>query len=150
MKFLLVCALLLVTAGRSPAQGVVIQDSAGHRLNTWSARSNNGAKFMGTWTVAADTIEGSVRGSWTMIDAQGKILAAGTWSAAKSETEWTGFWRASVEQRAGEYGGTWSTKINRKASAPISDLFEQALNAVVAGNWWFGNYSGTWSLRAYK
>lgn len=105
---------------------------------------------MGTWTVAPDTIEGRVRGTWTLIDTQGKILAAGTWSAAKSANEWTGFWRASVEQRAGEYGGTWSTKINLKPSAQLPALFEQALSAIVGGNWWFGNYSGSWSVRAYK
>jgi hypothetical protein len=150
MKFFLICVMLFATAEVSAAQGVVIQDSTGHRLNTWSARANNGAKFMGTWTAVPDTIEGRVRGTWTLIDTQGKILAAGTWSAAKSATEWTGFWRASVEQRAGEYGGTWSTKINRKSNAQLTDLFEQALSAVVDGNWWFGNYTGTWSIRAYK
>lgn len=150
MKFFyFVCLLLFATAERSAAQ-IVIQDSAGHRLNTWSARANNGARFMGTWTAVPETIEGRVRGTWTLIDTQGKILAAGTWSAAKSKNEWTGFWRASVEQRAGEYGGTWTTKTNLKPGAQLTDLFEQALSAVVAGNWWFGNYSGSWSVHAYK
>ena len=149
MRFSLICLLLFATATSSQAQAVVFQDSAGHRLNTWTARANNGAALAGTWTVAPNA-DGTVRGSWTLVNTKGVTLASGTWSAAKSANEWTGSWRASVDQHAGDYGGTWSAKINLAAGREFTNLFEKALDAVIGGNWWFGPHTGTWSIRAYK
>lgn len=143
------CLTLLLTAAPSHAQAVVIQDSAGHRLNTWTAKANNRVALMGTWTVAPDT-SGTVKGTWTLVDTQGRTLAAGKWSAVKSENGWTGSWRASVDQNAGDYGGTWSARMNLEPSSEFPALFEQALNAIVSGRWWFGEHTGTWSIRAYK
>lgn len=147
--FFLVCLTLLLTTGRSDAQAVVFQDSAGHRLNTWTARTNNGVALTGTWTIAPGVSDGTVRGTWTLVDANGETRAAGTWSAAKSANEWIGSWRATVDQRAGEFGGTWSARVKLNASSQLSALFESALNAVVGGRWWFGNNTGMWSVRAY-
>jgi len=149
LRNFLVGCLLSMFAAQSSAQ-VVIQDSAGHRLNTWSARANNGHAFFGTWTGVADTISGKVRGGWTLIDKQGRTLAAGTWEAEKSVNGWTGSWRARVEQRAGDYGGTWSAKTTLSSDAKLPALFEKALISIAGGNWWFGNHSGSWSIRAYK
>ena len=149
-SFFVVCFVLLLSGKQANAQAVVIQDSSGHRLNTWSARAENGTRLIGTWTAVPDTVNQTITGTWTIIDIQGRTLGAGIWSAAKSANEWTGSWRAVAEQHAGDYGGTWSAKINLKPNAQLADLFEQALAAVVGGRWWFGPHTGTWSVRAYK
>ena len=149
-SLLLLCLFLFAAPVSSRAQAVIFQDSAGHRLNSFMARANNGHTFMGTWTVVADTLNGSVKGTWTLVDAKGRDLGAGTWTAAKSVDGWTGSWRARADQRAGEYGGTWSTKLKLDPRAQITKMFELALKSVVGGSWWFGPYTGTWSVRAYK
>src|SRR4051812_37602781 len=117
----LICLLLIAAPGSSRAQAVIFQDSAGHRLNSWTATANNGHRFMGTWTAVRDTLDGSVKGTWTLVDPKGRDLGAGTWTASKSVDGWTGSWRARAEQRAGEYGGTWSTKIKLDPRAQITD-----------------------------
>ncbi|HVD60172.1 MAG TPA: hypothetical protein VNC11_04810 [Gemmatimonadaceae bacterium] len=148
--FSLICLLFLAAPRSSRGQAVIFQDSAGHRLNSWTARANNGHSFMGTWTAVPDSADGSVKGTWTLVDGQGRTLGAGTWTAAKSVDGWTGSWRARAEQRAGEYGGTWSTKIKLDPRAQINEMFELALKSAVGGSWWFGNYTGSWAIHAYR
>ena len=49
-------------------------------------------------------------------DAQGRTLAEGAWSAAKSSDRWTGGWRALlVSGRNGEYSGTWAADLDRES-----------------------------------
>jgi hypothetical protein len=148
--FFLTCLLFLIAVHESGAQAPVIQDSAGNRLNTWTARANTGARFMGTWTAIPDSTSGNVTGTWTLIDPQGRTLADGTWSAAKSPEGWSGAWRATVTGHQGDYGGTWSVGVRLRANAPFPDLFEKAFQTVVSGNWRAGRHSGTWSIQAFK
>ena len=65
----------------------------GRRGNTWAARNSSGQTFAGTWTASEDVKTGAVTGAWTMVDAQGRAVASGGWSAAKSPTGWSGSWR---------------------------------------------------------
>ena len=146
----LIFLLFLIAVHGINAQGVVFQDSAGHRLNTWTARANTGARFMGTWTAVPDSTSGNVTGTWTLIDAQGRTLADGTWSAAKSPEGWSGAWRATVTGHQGDYGGTWSAGVRLKTNAPFADLFAKAFQAAVSGNWRAGGHSGSWSIQAFK
>ena len=148
--FFLLCLLFPIAVDRSGAQAVVFQDSTGNRLNTWSARSSTGVALMGTWTAVPDPTSGAVNGTWTLVDAQGRTLGAGLWSAAKSPEGWTGAWRAAVDGHEGDYGGTWSAGVNLKANARFADLFEKAVQSVVGGKWRYGGYSGAWSIRAFK
>lgn len=141
------CVLFLI------ALGGVADAGQASRQGTWSARVGTGTKapmFGGTWTATADPATGAVTGSWTLIDAKGKIVTRGAWSAAKSATGWTGSWRAVVEGSKGEYSGTWSANVKLKPDARFADLFEGAVKAAVSGSWRAHRSSGQWSIRALE
>ena len=146
---LLVLGLLLPTVG-PVLHGRVLQSSPGSlgRANTWSATTSTGRTFTGTWTAVADSKTGHVTGTWTLLDAQGRTVARGGWSAAKTPGEWTGRWRATVSGRNAEYSGTWSAKGGLQANAPLADLFAKAVQDVVSGRWRAGRQSGAWTIRA--
>lgn len=137
---LVVCLLFLVAVEGSRAQAA--------RLNTWSARSTTGLTLGGTWTAVADPTTGAVTGTWTLMDATGRTVRRGGWSAAKSPAGWTGAWRAAASGSKAEYSGTWSAGVNLKADARFADLFAMAVKTVVSGNWRVGRQSGAWSIRA--
>jgi hypothetical protein len=117
--------------------------------NTWTATSSNGRTFVGTWTVVPDRVTGAVGGTWTLLDAQGRTVARGGWSATKTPAGWSGRWRAAPAGGGAEYAGTWSANVRLEPNAPFSDLFEGALQGV-SGGWRAGGYSGSWSIRAYQ
>jgi hypothetical protein len=153
MPFLLLCLLLLAAVDVTGGQAVVRPDSAGIAHNwfgTWSARTSSGRTFMGTWTAIPDSTTGTVTGQWTLTNAQGKAVATGAWSAAKSPERWTGGWRAVVAGRAGEHSGTWTAAGDLEVDRSFVDLFERAVEAVVSGNWRAGGQAGAWSIRARK
>jgi len=135
--------------GRVALQGVAVGGQSG-RPNTWNAITSTGRSFMGTWTGVADQASGAVSGTWTLADAQGRTVTRGLWSATKSPSGWTGAWRASISGGRAEYSGTWSAGVQLKTDEQLVDLFEQALQAAVSGNWRAGGQSGRWSIRAFK
>ena len=147
----LLCLLSLGAPAVSGAQAVARQDTSataqGKRSGTWSARNTSGTTFTGTWTAVLDAKTGTVTGTWTLIDAQGKTVMGGGWSAAKSPTQWNGAWRAIVTGSNGEYSGTWTAGVDLKADALLDDLFEKAVRAVVSGTWRAGTKSGAWAIR---
>ena len=151
---LLLCQLLLAAIDVSGAQAVVRQDTAGsaqsNRSGTWSATNNSGLRLMGTWTAVPDPKSGTVTGTWTLLDAQGRTVAGGGWSAAKSPARWAGAWRAVISGRDGEYSGTWTAGVDLNVDALFVDLFEKAIQTIVSGNWRAGSKSGAWSIRASK
>jgi hypothetical protein len=123
-------------------------------VNTWAARSSSGQTFGGTFTAKEDAETGAVTGSWTLLDAQGRSLATGAWSAAKSPTGWTGSWRAVAAGRPGEYAGTWSARSDLKGphlkgSATFGDLFAAAAKSAVSGTWRAGGQSGAWTIQVF-
>ena len=148
------CLLLLAAINLSGAQAAARQDTSGtaqsKQSGAWSARASTGLTLMGTWTAVLDTTKGTVTGMWTLGDGQGRTVANGGWSAAKSPTQWTGAWRAIVAGRDGEYSGTWTAGVGLKGDARFVDLFEKAVEAVVSGTWKTGGHSGAWSIRAAK
>lgn len=151
---LLLCLLLLAAVGVSGAQVVARPDSArnvqSNRSGTWAARTATGLTLMGTWTAVPDSTGLTVTGTWTLNDAQGRPVANGAWSAAKSPERWTGAWRSVVAGRNGEYSGTWTAAGGLGAHATFADLFEKAVQDVVSGNWRAAGQSGAWSIRTLK
>jgi hypothetical protein len=145
--FFLLCVLFLIAADRSAAQAIVPQAVP---VNTWSARSNSGLSLLGTWTVVPDTARGTASGTWTLVDAQGNTVTGGGWSASKSPAGWNGAWRAVIAGTTVDHVGTWSSGIDLKADASFAELFEKALETFVSGNWRYGRYSGSWTIRAFK
>ena len=145
--FFLVCLLVLVASGRSAAQGAVPQAVP---VNTWSAKSNSGLTLLGTWTVVPDTTRGTATGTWILVDAQGNTVTGGAWSASKSPAGWDGAWRAVIAGNTADHVGTWTSSIDLKRDASFAELFEKALQTFVSGNWRYGAYSGTWTIRAFK
>ena len=89
-------------------------------------------------------------GTWTVIDAQSRVIARGVWSAAKSASAWNGNWRAAAEGRAGEYTGTWTAKPGLKGSATFSELFAAAAKSAVSGTWRAGSQSGAWTIQVFN
>ena len=151
-ELLLVGGLFLAAADVSRAQAVP-PDTASHapskREGSWSAATSTGLTFLGTWTAILDST-GTVTGTWTLVDARGNARADGAWSAAKSPQGWTGAWRSVMSGRPGEYSGTWTAAVEGKPDAPLADLFEKAMQAVMSGTWRVGGLSGGWSIRTFK
>ncbi len=141
----LLCLLFLVAINGSGAQ-----DAPSAQPNTWTARSSTGLMLGGTWTAVPDTTNGTVTGEWTLVDAEGRTVTSGGWSASKSPTGWTGAWRAVIWGSKPEYLGTWSASVDLKRRGQFSDLFEKAVQSAVSGRWRYGGYSGSWSIRAFK
>ena len=150
----LACLLFLLTAGVCRAQAVARPDSAvraaSARSGSWSATNRGGLTLAGAWTAVPDTMKGTVTGTWTLADAQGRAVAGGAWSAAKSATRWNGAWRAVIAGKDGEYSGTWTSSVALEPNARFVDLFEKAIRVMVSGNWHMGSKSGAWSIRASK
>jgi hypothetical protein len=120
--------------------------AAGAELQgTWSATTPRGY-LAGTWT-AEDQQSGGVTGRWTLQEATGKILMQGGWSASKSAQSWNGAWRSTISGSAGEYSGTWTSAVSTSPEAPLVEMFQSALRAVVTGKWKAGPYAGSWSIR---
>lgn len=151
---LLLCLLFFAALDVSRAQVVARQDSArnaqSNRSGTWAARTATGLTLMGTWMAVPDSTGRTVTGTWTLNDAQGRPVANGAWSAAKSPERWTGAWRSVVAGRNGEYSGTWTAAVALGAHATFADLFEKAVQDVVSGNWRAVGQSGAWSIRTLK
>ena len=130
---------------------LVLTAAAQPRANTWAARSASGQTFGGTWTAATeDEKTGSVTGTWTLLDAQGRTVMSGGWGASKSPTGWTGNWRAVVSGRSGEYSGTWSAKVDLKGAGRFSEMFAKAVEAAVSGTWRSAGQSGSWTIQVFK
>jgi hypothetical protein len=128
--------------------GSAILASGAEMRGTWGASSNSGQRLAGTWTAEAHPESGGATGTWALYDAAGKILMQGGWSASKSLKAWDGAWRASIAGRTGEYSGTWTAQTPLKPEAPLVQMLESALRAVVTGTWKAGAASGSWSIRA--
>jgi hypothetical protein len=105
---------------------------------------------MGTWTAIPDTTGETVTGTWTLVDAKGRTLAGGGWSASKSPAGWTGNWRAANFGTEHEFSGSWRAGVDLKPNAGFADLFEKAVQTVVSGRWRYGRHSGAWSIQAFK
>ena len=115
----------------------------------WSATSGTMA-LMGSWTAVPDSAHGTVIGTWTLNDNQGKVVMSGLWSASKAADRWYGNWRANVTGRGGEYTGTWDSTVDHKTGNQFGDLFAKGLFAVVNGSWSSGGKSGAWAIRTAK
>ena len=137
-------AALPVAAGDDQAPG------AARQRGSWAARSSSGVMLGGTWTVNEDRKPTAVAGTWTLLDAQGRPAASGGWSATKSATGWTGRWRAAAAGRPGEYAGTWTARVDLKATASFADLFAKAIGAAVSGTWSAGARSGAWTIQVFN
>ena len=132
------------------AHGDAQTSSTPGRRNAWAARSSSGLTLAGTWTATVDAQTGAVTGTWTLIDAKGRTVGNGGWSAAKSPSGWSGSWRAVAAGRPGEYSGTWTAPVDLKATAKFGDLFAKAAEAAISGTWQAGRQSGAWTIQAFK
>ena len=116
----------------------------------WSAQSNQGHTYGGTWYVEPQSSANAAAGTWTLQDAGGATIFSGRWSAKKFSTGWNGVWRAHTQGSKIEYSGSWSADLPHDAGAHFSDLFEAAARNAVRGVWTGGSQAGTWSIRAAK
>ena len=143
--------LILTMALHGAAADQQVPSALGQRrVNSWAARSSDGLMVGGTWTVIEHLKTGGVTGSWTLLDAQGRMVATGGWSAAKSTTGWTGSWRAAASGQRGEYTGTWTAKVDLKPAGGFADLFAKAVEAAVSGTWRAGPRSGAWTIQVFN
>ena len=134
--------LLAAAAPAAPAQ-------SGELFGTWSATYGQRV-FQGAWTAAAQQEADIGYGTWRLLDASGKTVLGGAWSARKVKAEWRGSWRADV-QGGGAYTGTWEAAVKAKGAAAFSELLETAIREVVSGGWALPDgRSGAWSIRAAR
>jgi len=147
---LIVFLILTVALHGAPADQQTSSALGQRRVNTWAARSSTGMTMGGTWTVVEHLKTGGVTGTWTLLDAQGRAVASGGWSAAKSTTGWTGSWRAAATGQRGEYTGTWTAKVDLKPAGGFADLFAKAVEAAVSGTWRSGARSGAWTIQVFN
>jgi hypothetical protein len=149
MKIVLAAFLILAVVPHAAYGGGQPPGLGGKRVNTWAARSRTGLTLGGTWTATEDAKTGAVTGTWTLVDAQGRSVRRGAWSAAKAAAGWTGNWRAIAEGRAGEYSGTWTARADLKPAARFADMFAKALETAVSGTFRAGGVSGSWTVQAF-
>ena len=139
-----------------PVKGSEPPGTAGDTLqrfgaaSTWIANSRGGRTLSGTWTGVIDSSTGTASGSWTVRDGSNRIILRGTWSAAKSEREWRGSWRAMIAGQTIERSGTWSAGVQIPPKEPLSSLFQLAVAQSLSGTWRSGSLSGGWSIRAVQ
>lgn len=151
MKSLLAACLVLVAGAHAASAGEQAPAPlGGTRVNAWAARSSTGLTLGGTWTATEDAKTGAVTGTWALVDAQGRVVRRGAWSAAKAASGWTGSWRAIAEGRSGEYSGTWTARVDLKPAARFADMFTKALEAAVSGTFRAGGVSGSWTIQAFN
>ncbi|HEY6830265.1 MAG TPA: hypothetical protein VI259_25605 [Gemmatimonadaceae bacterium] len=136
----------LVLGARLSAQTARV-DSLGSRSGNWSATSGT-MTLNGGWTAVPDSAHSTVTGTWTLLDAQGKMVMYGAWSAIKATDKWYGNWRAVVGGRPAEFTGTWDSSTDVKGTGQFGDLFEKAVSAAVNGTWKSGGRNGAWAIRA--
>jgi hypothetical protein len=129
--------------------GSALLASGADLRGTWSASSTRGQNLAGAWTAEAHQDSGSATGTWSLYDAAGRILMQGGWSASKSSKAWNGAWRATIAGQNGEYSGIWTAQTALASEAPLVDMLESALRAVVTGTWKASGNSGGWSIRAF-
>jgi hypothetical protein len=120
------------------------------QVSTWSARTNSGRTFDGTWTVEAGATADKASGTWTLRDGAGTVAARGTWSAQKFATGWRGVWRATREGQPGEVTGSWTADFPQGRGSRFAELFEAAARDAIRGIWNAGGNSGSWSIRVAK
>lgn len=144
--FFFLCLLFLVAVGVSGAAA----NAQTARPNTWGARTSSGLTLMGTWTAVPDSTSGTVTGTWTLLDAEGRMVTSGGWSASKSPEGWSGNWRAVLDGNESKYSGEWSAAVELKPDARFADLFAKAVQSAVSGKWRAGRQSGAWAIQAFK
>jgi hypothetical protein len=120
------------------------------QVSTWSARTNSGRTFDGTWTVAPGPSADKASGTWTLRDGAGTVAARGTWSAQKFATGWSGVWRATRDGQPGEIAGSWTADLPQGRGSRFAELFEAAARNAIRGIWNAGSNSGSWSIRVAK
>lgn len=119
-------------------------------VSNWAAVSEDGKAFAGSYTVDPSSTAGSARGFWTLKDAAGAVALRGSWSMQLHSTGWNGTWRAAVENRGGDFTGSWSAVLPVARSYRLTDLFELAAKEAIKGLWTGANQSGSWSIRTFK
>jgi len=118
--------------------------------SSWAARTEDGRTFVGTWSVAPNATARAAHGFWTLKDANGATIMSGGWSAEMHSTGWNGTWRASAEDRQGDFNGSWSAEVTPSKKGGFSDLFEAAVKEAIRGLWTGAGQSGSWTIRTYK
>ncbi len=118
--------------------------------SNWAAVSEDGKAFAGSYTVDPSSTAGSARGFWTLKDAEGTVMLRGSWAMQLHSTGWNGTWRAAVENRGGDFSGSWSAELPVARNYRLTDMFELAAKEAIKGLWTGTNQSGSWSIRTFK
>ena len=103
----------------------------------------------GTWTARPHNQPNVSSGTWVIVDASGKPILTGSWSARKADKSWVGTWQARVSSSSGGvYSGSWTAESPVASASQFVGLFEYALTNTTRGTWRIGSQSGQWAIRA--
>lgn len=94
----------------------------------------------------------SVRGSWTLLEADNRIVLEGTWSMTRSGRGWQGSWSARVltRERATPgrvFSGSWQAAMEGSTASTLPEMFQRTVEHQVAGSWRSGPQQGHWWLK---
>ena len=118
--------------------------------SNWSAVTNDGRTFNGSYSVDTKSTDRSAHGVWSLRDASGDTLLRGTWVAQMHSTGWSGTWGGAVDGRQDELSGNWSAELQAAGTRRFAVMFELAIKEAVKGLWTGGSRSGTWSIKTFK
>jgi hypothetical protein len=118
--------------------------------SNWSAVTNEGRIFNGSYSVDPKSTDRLARGVWSLRDANGNTVLRGAWVAQMQSRGWNGTWRAAVEGQQGEFNGSWSAELPATGTRRFSGIFELAIKETIKGLWTGANQSGSWSIKTFK
>jgi len=118
--------------------------------SNWSAVTNDGRTFNGSYRVDPKSSDRSAHGAWSLRDANGNTVLRGAWIAQMHSTGWKGTWRATVEGQQGEFNGSWSAELPAAGTRRFTAMFELAAKEGIKGSWTGVDLSGTWSIKTFK
>ncbi|HWK09124.1 MAG TPA: hypothetical protein VNR64_03685, partial [Vicinamibacterales bacterium] len=128
----LVCAALLAVA---PIRAAIAQQpSVSSIRGSWTATVGTRPAFQGTWSAELrESTPDAATGTWTLVDAGGRVAAQGTWSATRTAGTWSGAWSARASNGPAR-SGTWRADAQRGA-ASFRELLRSTLEKQLTGAW---------------
>jgi hypothetical protein len=137
---------------------VAAQRPAVSLRGTWTASSGSAQAFRGTWAAEIrPEAPNTARGSWTVLDAENRIVLQGTWSAQKNARTWQGSWSAVVATRAAgrstsgrPISGMWQAETEVAGTGTLLEMLQRTIEKEVTGTWQSGRLGGRWVLKGSR
>jgi hypothetical protein len=126
--------------------GVLTQKPGEVFHGTWTATGGS-VVLRGNWSAQAHpSIANAVHGSWTLNNANFRVVLQGTWLAEKSSEGWRGRWTARTASGR-DYSGAWETALPDVRNGTLVDMLQRTVEEQITGSWRYGRLTGNWWLQ---